>query len=309
MKKILSLVLASAVFVLAACGSNTARAENLILATGDLKGGSTYATMGEELVKMCGAGQVVTQHTTGGGTTNRELLLGNKVTMATMQSDMLEFTRRTDPAKTQNIRTLVNLHAEEVHFIARADVKKEGGYAFGIGAKAVSFNTLADLAGRNVGAVGGSVDSASVISNVSGLKFGVQRMPDNEALKKALLEGKFDAIVVVAGAPSKLVSTLPASFKLLPVPKDVVDKLVASKLYSAAKLSYENINAVGVDTVSVQSVIATRVYRSAATTQKLKAFRQCFQDKIGDIQDARGTHPKWQDVDASKTTGWQWYDL
>lgn len=286
-----------------------AQDDKLILATGDLKSGSTYAIMGEELVKTCSAGDVVVQHTTGGGTTNRELLVGNKVTMAVMQSDMLEFTRRTDAAKTENIRTLFNLHSEEVHFIARADVKKEGGYAFGILAKDVVFNSLADLAGRTVGAVGGSVDTASVISNVSGLKFGVQRVANNDELKKALLEGKFDAIVVVAGAPSKLVTDLPASFKLLPVPKEVVDKLVASKLYSSAKLSYENIRAAGVDTVAVQAVVATRVFRSNAVKQKLTKFRSCFYDRLGDIQDTRGTHPKWQAVDGDKKTGWQWYDL
>lgn len=283
--------------------------DKLILATGDVKGGSTYAIMGQELVNMCGKGEITPFPTTGGGTTNRSLLIENKVTMAPLQADMLEFTRRNDPDKVKNIRTLINLHKEEIHFIARADVKKEGGYAFGIGAKSVTFNSLADLTGRTVGAVGGSVDSANVISKNSGLNFAVQRYNDNESLSADLLNGKLDAIVVVAGAPSAMVAKLPASFKLLPIPKDVSQKLVDSKLYTPAKLSYENLRAVGVDTVAVQAVIATRVYRSAATLDKLKAFRECFYNKLGDIQDARGTHPKWQDVDGSLKSGWQWYEF
>lgn len=284
--------------------------DKLIMATGDAKGGSTYAIMGQELINMCGKGDITAFPTTGGGTTNRALLVENKVTMAPLQADMLEFTRRNDPDKVKNIRTLVNLHKEEIHFIARADVKKEGGYLGGmIGAKNVTFNSLGDLAGRTVGAVGGSVDSANVISKNSGLNFAVQRYENNDSLSADLLNGKLDAIVVVAGAPSAMVSKLPASFKLLPIPKDVSDKLVASKLYSPAKLSYENLRATGVDTVAVQAVIATRVYRSAGTLDKLKAFRDCFYNKLGDIQDARGTHPKWQDVDGNLKSGWQWYEF
>lgn len=309
--KFLSRILAIVALAAAAtaCGPKAHAQDKLIVATGDVKGGSTYAIMGQELINVCGKGDVAAFPTTGGGTTNRTLLVDNKVSMALLQSDMLEFTRRNDPDKVKNIRTLVNLHKEEIHFIARADVKKEGGYAFGIGAKSVTFNSLADLTGRTVGAVGGSVDSANVISKNSGLNFAVQRFNDNETLSAALLEGKLDAIVVVAGAPSAMVAKLPASFKLLPIPKEVSQKLVESKLYSPAKLSYENLRATGVDTVAVQSVIATRVYRSAGTLDKLKALRSCFYNKLGDIQDARGTHPKWQDVDGELKTGWQWYDL
>jgi TRAP-type uncharacterized transport system substrate-binding protein len=306
--KFFSRILA-ALALAAGVASGVQAQDKLILATGDVKGGSTYAIMGQELVNMCGKGEITPFPTTGGGTTNRSLLIENKVTMAPLQADMLEFTRRNDPDKVKNIRTLINLHKEEIHFIARADVKKEGGYAFGIGAKSVTFNSLADLTGRTVGAVGGSVDSANVISKNSGLNFAVQRYNDNESLSADLLNGKLDAIVVVAGAPSAMVAKLPASFKLLPIPKDVSQKLVDSKLYTPAKLSYENLRAVGVDTVAVQAVIATRVYRSAATLDKLKAFRECFYNKLGDIQDARGTHPKWQDVDGSLKSGWQWYEF
>lgn len=282
--------------------------DKLILATGDLKTGSTYGVMGEELVAQCGKDDFQIKQTSG-GTENRQSLVENKINLAFLQSDMLEFTKRNDAEKTKNIRTLIPLHREEIHVIVRGDVKKEGGYVFGIMADSVVFDSMSKLAGRPVGAVGGSFDTASVISAASGLNFKPVRMENNDQLKQALLEGKLDAAIVVAGAPSKFVATLPASFRLLPLPADVTAKLVQSGLYSKAKVSYENLRANGLDTVAVQSVIATRVYRSQEMIKKLKAFRECFYAKLGDIQDARGTHPKWQDVDPDLKTGWQWYEF
>lgn len=309
--KLFSRVLAVLAFAFAgAFTAHAAGADKIFLATGSSAEKSVYGIMGAELMGRCNNnGEFAVFETKGGGTVNRQLLIDNKIEMGFLQPDMLEFSRRSNPASVENIRILAHGHTEEVHFIARADVKKEGGYAFGIGAKSVSFNTLADLAGRTVGAVGGSVDTASVISNTSGLKFGVQRMNNAAELQKALLEGKFDAIVMVIGAPSEAVAALPASFKILPIPKDVQQRLVDSKLYTPAKLTYDNLKASGVDTVAVRSVIATRTYASEEMQQSLKKFRQCFYANVNTLKDKRGTHPKWQSVDAKLQGGPNWYEL
>ena len=309
--KLFSRVLAILAFAFA--GAFTAHAageDKIYLATGTVAEKSVYGIMGAELMGRCNLnGEFAAFETKGGGTANRQLLIENKVELAMMQTDMLEFAKRSNPSSVENIRTLANMHTEEVHFIARADVKKEGGYILGIGSKSVTFNTLTDLAGRTVGAVGGSVDTASVISNASGLKFGVQRMNNATELTKALLDGKFDAIVMVVGAPSDIVASLPGAFKILPISKEVQQKLIDSKLYSPAKLSYDNLKANGIDTVAVRSVIATRVYASDEMQTSLKKFRQCFYSSVNALKDKRGTHPKWQSIDPKLQTGWQWYEL
>jgi TRAP-type uncharacterized transport system substrate-binding protein len=281
--------------------------EKFIIATGDKKAGSVYSTMFGELAATCSTGDWMEQTTTG-GVQNKDMLLGNKVSGAWLQADMLEFERRLDPSKVENIKTLVAMHQEELHFIARADVKKEGGF-MGVGGKEVSFKTLTDLKGRTVGAVGGSISSASVVSANSGLDFKVLPVTDSTALKQMLLEGKLDAILVVGGAPHPLVASLPASFKILSIPQDLVTKLASSKLYSSALLSYSNVNASAVQSVSTQALLVTRVYRSKAMIAKLKEMRTCFTQKLGDIQDKNGTHPKWQFVDANNHGGWSWYEL
>lgn len=290
---------------------NAVAQEKIIVATGDKKGGSTYSVMFGELNQMCGNGDWVERETKG-GIDNKTLLIGNQVNAAIVQSDMLEFERRVDASKVANIKTLIALHPEELHFIARADVKKEGGLSvagFNVGGTAVTFNTLADLKGRNVGAVGGSIASANVVAANSGLGFKVLPVADNETLKTKLLSGDLDAILVVGGAPHGLVKALPPAFKILPIPQDLVTKLSASKLYFPAKLSYQNLNASGVQSVATQALLVTRVYRSQEMIGKLKNMRACFDAKLGNIQDKTGTHPKWQEVDASNHGGWAWYEL
>lgn len=288
---------------------NAVAQEKIIVATGDKKGGSTYSVMFGELNQMCGNGDWVEKETKG-GIDNKNLLIGNQVNAAIVQSDMLEFERRVDAPKVANIKTLIALFPEELHFIARADVKREGGYLGGlVGGKDVKFNSLADLKGRNVGAVGGSIASANVVAANSGLGFKVLPVADNETLKAKLLSGELDAILVVGGAPHGLVKSLPATFKILPIPQDLVTKLSASKLYFPAKLSYQNLNASGVQSVATQALLVTRVYRSQEMIGKLKNMRACFDAKLGNIQDKTGTHPKWQEVDASNHGGWSWYEL
>ena len=51
----------------------------------------------------------------------------------------------------------------------------------------------------------------------------------------------------------------------------------------------------------------TRTYRSKTMVDQLAKFRACFENKLGDIQDKTGTHPKWQDVDAANLGKWDVY--
>ena len=311
MKKfLLALAAAAALFSAGFAGAAPAveEKETILIASGDIKAGSTYATMNDQLLKYCNDGGNNKAAYSSGGTQNRDWLVANKVNMGYVQADTLEFTRRADPAKVANIRTIVALHPEEVHVIAFAGVRKEGG-VLGFNAKTVKYDTLSDLAGRTVGAVGGSFDSASVLASASGVKFVVRRMASNDEMKKALESGQLDAAVAVGGAPLGFVAGLPSSFKILPISQDIVTKLVGSKLYMPAKVSYENLGAVGIDTVSTQSLIVSRTYASADMNARLKEFRTCFNNNLNRLKDARGTHPKWQDVQASARGPWSWYDL
>lgn len=285
-----------------------ANAQAFMVATGAAKG-STYTQMFNELRAQCPAppmGMIETN----GSIKNIDLLTGNQANGAFVQSDLLFFTKGTNAAKVANIKTLVGLHPEELHFIARSDTYKSGGYGVGkfkIGGSVVSYNTINDLAGKAVGAVGGSVLSGRVVSQYSGLNFAVTEYPNNDALKAGLLANEIDSILVVGGAPHALVASLDTNFKLLPVPPDAATRL--KDIYSPAVLSYSNLNANGVQTVSTQALFVTRTYSSQTMINNLAALRSCFNAKLGDIKDALGTHAKWQDVQVGNNGKWPLYDL
>lgn len=304
MKKIITaLILAASALV--------AQAQNFTVATGDFKGGSTYSRMFRELQAKCNRTPgvpLLEERETNGGATNMALVAGNQVAGAIVPTDMLFFTKMTDEAKVANIRTLFTLHPEELHFVARADVKKEGGYLGGlVGGQKVSYNNVADLAGRPVGAVGGSVYSGRVFSQQSKLNFSVVEFPNNEALKNALLSKQVDAILVVGGAPHALVSSLDQQYRLLEVSPDT--QKAVGNLYKSAKLSYGNLNQAGVNTVATQAQFVTRVWRSDDMQKSLKALRECFTKNLPVIQDTLGTHPKWALVNSDDKGPWTYYDL
>ena len=286
--------------------SMVASAQEFVVATGDAKGGSTYSKMFNELNKACSKSIQMTEQQSTGSIANLDMLISNKVNAAMVQADMLFFNKATDEAKVANIKTLVTLYPEELHFVARGDVKKEGGF-MGIGANKVVFNSINDLASRPVGAVGGSVLSGRVVSSQSGLNFQVVEFPNNDSLKAALLEGKIDAILVVGGAPHSLISSLDQRYKLLSVPADMQKKL--SGVYSPTKLSYSNLNQAGVTSIATQSLLVARTYKSPAMISQMSKLRSCFKAETPNIADTRNTHAKWQLVDVDDQGKWAYYDL
>lgn len=280
--------------------------DSFSVATGNSKAGSTYSQMFRELKNVCGSQLALQERETNGSVENMSLLTGNQVNAAVVQSDLLFFTKMTDPGKVNNVKTLVGFHPEELHFIARGDVKKEGG-VLGFGGKEVVFRSVEDLANRKVGAVGGSVLSGRVFASQSKLNFQVVEFPDNNQLSAALLKGEIDTALYVAGAPSAAVKALDQRFRVLPVTANVA-KAVGG-VYTPAKVSYTNLGAAGVDTVSTQALLVTRTYRSKQMNEQLGKFRSCFEAQLGNIQDKTGTHPKWQDVDAANLGKWDVYAL
>lgn len=287
-----------------ALGSALAMAQNVQkVATGDFKTG-TYSKIFREYKAECGNSGELQEIETNGSVANVDLLIGNKVNAAIVQTDVLFFRAQTE--NLANIKTLFNLYPEEIHVIARGDVKKEGGI-LGFGGKEIKFNTVSDLAGRNVGAVGGSVITAKLVNAQGGIKYNVVEYPNNDALKAALLKGEVDAIVVVGGQPHSLVASLDRQYKLLTFSPALQNSL--KTIYSPARLSYANLDQRGVDSMATESSFVTRTYKSKAQTDALKAMRSCFEKKLDDIKDQTGTHPKWQAVDASNHGKWAWYDL
>lgn len=305
MKRIFAAILAIAL-------STTVLAQEkfIVAGGGGLKKGSTYSQMLGELSGVCSSDQFqIEEKNTNGGVQNLELLRGSQVEAAMVPTSVLYAMRMDNPASVSNIKTLFSLHNEEVHLIAYSGERKEGGYGIGklkFGQTTIAYNNADDLKGRPVGAVGGSVIDARVLSDLLKLGFQVISYDDNDKLKAAMVSGEIDAAIVVAGAPSSFVASLPQNqYKLLPI-RGNNDTNVA---YSPTKVQYQNLGGRSVDTLSTQALMVSRNFRSPQMLGNLANLRKCFQDNLEKIQDKRGSHPKWQDVDASQQGKWEWYNL
>ena len=290
-----------AVAMAVGCTPQPAHAQTMRVATGPKLG--TYSTMLKEISGSCGVAGMSEQQTDG-SMTNIDLLVGNQVNAAFVQADVLFFRARTE--NLSNVKTLLALHPEEVHIVALVNPKKEGG-VMGIGAKQVSYSAITDLAGRTVGASGGSYVTAQVIRLQSEIPFQVVNVPSNDHLIAAIARGDLDAGIIVGGSPLNTISALDPRFKLVGIPEQVQAKL--RSVYNPARLNYAKIGAAGVPSVSTDAVFVTREYKTPKMLGSLSEFRRCATKAIPELKETLGTHPKWQAVDPANHGKWPWYDL
>lgn len=277
----------------------------LTTATGDYKGGSTYSAMYKELAKACPNIGMSERETNGSGE-NIDLLTGNQVNMAWVQSDLLFYTKMMDPNKVSNIRALFPLYPEELHFISQARSKTVGKFAaLGIGDK-VELTKISELAGKSLGVVGGSAITAAIVNAKTNLNMKLVTYSKNQEMLNALVAGKVDAILVVGGAPHAVPRSLNTTYRIMAIDEQYLEPL--SDVYMPAKVSYSNLAQVGVQTVATPALAVTRVYSQRMAT-RLQEVQKCFHEKLDDLKDSTGTHEKWQKVNAKSDTKWPMYDF
>lgn len=279
-------------------------AQQLKVATGSATG--TYSTMLKQSAQLCGSSIAIVEHGTSGSMENINLLTGNQVNAAFVQTDVLHFRARTEDLG--NIKTLITLHPEEVHVLApTVSLTKEGGVA-GIGSKPIQISTVRDLAGRRVGAAGGSIVTAQVIRLQAEIPFTVQEYPDNKALLAAVTAGEVEAALMVGGSPLGAIEALKGEgWKLVAFPEEVATKL--KSVYRPARLNYAGIRQMGVPTVATDALFVTREYKTAKFVESLAKLRGCLLAGLDELKETTGMHPKWQAVDSSNRGKWPYYEL
>jgi TRAP-type uncharacterized transport system substrate-binding protein len=285
-----------------------ASAQQLKVATGGK--GNTYSTMFQQASKLCAeTGLALIEENTSGSMQNMDLLIGNQINAALVQTDVLFYRARTEDIG--NIKTLVAFHPEEVHLIAKARSGIEEGGRIGTswGAKEVVFNSISDLAGRRVGAWGGSVITAQVIRLQSEIPFEVVEFASEPLAYEALSKGTVQAILAVGGSPLGHVAKLDSFSKLLSIPDAIQAKLKG--VYRPAKLNYSKMGTagMGVQTVATDALFVTREYKTPKYVEGLGKLRACILNNLDELKEATGTHPKWQSVDANNKGKWAWYEL
>lgn len=288
---------------LIAVASVPAAAQTLRVSTGSAKG--TYSTMFKEMVNACGTEVPLVEVNSTGSMENVNNLVGNQVNAAFVQSDVLYLRARTE--ELGNVKTLLALHSEQVHIVARAASGLKTGGVMGVGGSAVTFTDLSSLAGYKVGAAGGSVVTAQVMRLQSEIPFNVVPFETNDAVLAAVKSGTIEAGIFVGGAPLPLISGLGPEFKLLSISPAVTERLKG--VYKPSRLNYPKMGAAGVTTVSTDALFVTREYKTEKMTASLARFRACVLSKLDELKETTGTHPAWQGVDPANKGKWAWYEL
>lgn len=290
-----------------------ARADEFTLASGG-KGG-TYYLLTSQAIEACQNDNVTfLNQDTKGSVENVDLIVGNKVNGGLVQADVMFLNSQTRDLT--RIKQLMAFHPEELHVLTLAESRQEGGVGIGsmkFNKKTVEFNSIKDLAGRRLGAVGGSAVTAEVIKLLTGISFDIIPLDSNNEMLKGLGDGSIDAALAVGGQPLPWIDNLNKTYKLIPIPGDVAIKL--SKVYRPAVLNYSKLGARGVETVSTDAMLVAREYKGKATVAALSSLRSCLISKLDDIAEAKGNHPKWQEVRGDQDTKpenrgkWPWMEL
>ena len=283
--------------------SIAAQAQQLQVATGSASG--TYSTMFKQLVMMCGSTATMAEKNTSGSSENVDLLVGNQVNAAFVQSDVLYLRARTE--ELSDVKTLLALHPEAVHIVVKAGASIKSGGTLGFGGTSTPISGIEQLAGRKIGAYGGSVVTAQVIRLQSEVPYNVVQFDNEAGLKKAMADGAVDAGLFVGGAPLGTVASLGAEYLVIGMQPATVKKLEG--VYKPARVNYRNMNSTGVPTVAIDALFVTREYKTDRMVASLSALRSCAVAKLDDLKETTGTHPAWRTVEAGNKGKWAWYDL
>jgi TRAP-type uncharacterized transport system substrate-binding protein len=240
----------------------------------------------------------------GDGANNLEALVNSKAQAAFVRNDVIFWQGQN--GQLGNIKTLFTLWPETVHLLALSNSKIVVGKTLGFGGQPKVFNTITDLAGYRLGAVGANQITANVIKSQTQIQFDIIPISDGKAAIAALAAGQVEAVLFAAGKPLPILEKLDATYKLLAIPPDVAHRV--DMVYRPATITYSNLaQAFNVPTVEADSVFVTKVFNTESKRQQLAELRSCFLKRLAELQDEGS--PRWQNVDANNRGKWPWYEL
>ena len=270
----------------------------------------TYIQFGREIAAVASKdGVTINVFNSNGSIDNiKRITSKEKVGLAIVQSDVLGFLSRSKNqasiATAQKLRLVAPLYNEEVHVLARADIK-----------------TLSDLNGKRV--VVGSEGSGSMITAVNmfsimGITPGRMYQIDPPRGVVSVLNNDIDAVVFVGGKPVKMFKNMedlanitsgPNAGKLAQVHFVPIDDPKLLKEYKAAKLTHDDYSFIAQDvpTVEVTAALITYDYTMKKDAyyqqqcQNMGILAKAMRDHLNELKE--NGHPKWKEVDLDAKIG------
>lgn len=237
--------------------------------------------------------RVVTVAGRGSIKTVEDILLLPGIDAGTVQADVMDFMTNYQiyPNLPNLVRYITALHSEEIHIVSTS-----------------KYNSVEELEGKKVNfgpATSGTFMTASVVFDNLGLRVDALSESYDRGLD-LLRKGEIDAIVRVAGAPTRFLADISKdeALKLLPVPwfEGPYERAVlTSDQYSGlVPLGGE------VETISVPSVLVAYNHPPGSVRhQRVDKLVQRMKENLPALQDGSENHPKWAEVDFDKeVAGW-----
>ncbi len=271
--------------------------------------GNTYSRQFSEIQKVCGKELAMVEWkdekggNSNGAVKNAEMLMGNEINGGWTQADILHMMARTQDLS--DIKTLLVLHRESLHYIVKADFAVKQGGTMGFGGTAVPIRELSQIGGMTVAASGGGVWTAKQVRLETEIQHNIQEVADSKTAIQLLSEGKVQVALVVGGAPIDMVKNLGAGYRVLAVPEALQKKL--EKVYTPERVSYPSLADGGAaSTVSVQALLVTREYKTPKMISALSSVRSCVLANLDDIRETTGNHASWRMVKAENQSQAKW---
>ena len=296
--------------------SNFSWAEEAVQANADIQianGSSSgiYAQITKEIKQVCGDQISISEvKDTSGAIENLDRMLSNDANAAFLHSDVLSYRGKTEDLS--NIKTLLALFPEDIHFLAMNKPYEIVQGPFGMQKKTYNIESISDLGGLAVGAAGGGFISSNVIRLQAEIPYTVIQFNSGKEVIQALNDGKIAAGVFVGPAPLPNLKDLGKEYKLLNITDTTIDKL--KSVYKKSTVMYTKMSPLAVQTVAADDLLITRDYKSKKHIEALTKLRACVQNSLNEestsgpvLKETIGFHKAWQKVDINNRGKWDWY--
>lgn len=213
-----------------------------------------------------------------------------------VQSDSLEYLQGNPKLGSikRNVRYICVMPPEEVHIIARKDIR-----------------SIWDLAGKTV-SINAKGTGSSVVGTLLFRRLGIPATLIHEDTRRAVARMKSGEIAAhfnVLGKPARPVVRIKSEGKLhlLPIPysEEVRELYIPSKFTSE---DYPELVAPGKEVVTIAARNVLAVYnweKGSERYRKVERFVDAFFSRFSELQE-KGFHPKWRDINlAAAAPGWE----
>lgn len=281
---------------------NAQNLPSLRIATGGEQG--TYYAMAMNMATYCGQGLLLNVQKTGGSDDNIERLTSrNQADVGIVQKDILfkRLNYNKDVA-VGNLLAVMPLHYEAMHLVV---LEGSGLTKFSeLGGVKGGFMNYGAKTAKKVGAWGGSIESAEIVRDMTGINFDIVVVENAGAAVSALNAKQIDAILAMGGTPLQWVDEKlkrgQHRFLSFDVPMERVERA-----YKRVSITYTKLGVNAIPSIATDAVLVTRNFSSVEKVRAVSLLRKCIQTELVRMQEADDTHGQWGNVQKDgQVSGW-----